>query len=90
MGLFLAEVVQGEGGVRVVDPAFLHAARRLCRERGILFAVDEVQTGVGRTGTFCAHEAVRDPAPAIMADNRKTGVAQMCHQCDLISRHDPL
>jgi len=51
-GLFLAEIIQGEGGVRPVSGAFLHRAQELCRERGILFAVDEVQTGIGRTGRW--------------------------------------
>lgn len=53
----LVEVVQGEGGVRPGDPAFLLAAQRLCRERGALLIVDEVQTGYGRTGRLfaCQH-----------------------------------
>ena len=52
----LLEVVQGEGGVRPGDPAFLLGAQRLCRERGALLIVDEVQTGYGRTGTLFACE----------------------------------
>jgi acetylornithine/LysW-gamma-L-lysine aminotransferase len=52
----LIEVVQGEGGVRPADPAFLHTAQALCRERGALLMVDEVQTGFGRTGRLFACE----------------------------------
>ena len=48
----LLEPLQGEGGVNVPPPGYLAAARRLCDERGILLAVDEVQTGLGRTGKW--------------------------------------
>jgi acetylornithine/LysW-gamma-L-lysine aminotransferase len=50
------EVVQGEGGVNVGDPAYLRAAQELCRERGALLIVDEIQTGFGRTGAWFACE----------------------------------
>jgi acetylornithine aminotransferase len=52
----LVEVVQGEGGVRVVTPAFLKACRDISRERGALLMLDEVQTGIGRTGRLFAYE----------------------------------
>ena len=52
----MLELVQGEGGVRQADPAFVAALSRLCRERGILLLVDEVQTGMGRTGSLFAFE----------------------------------
>jgi acetylornithine/LysW-gamma-L-lysine aminotransferase len=48
--------VQGEGGVNVGDPAYLRAAQELCRERGALLIVDEIQTGFGRTGAWFACE----------------------------------
>jgi acetylornithine/N-succinyldiaminopimelate aminotransferase len=51
---FLFEPVQGEGGVLPLDSEYLHQAQKLCRERDILFAADEVQSGVGRTGAFLA------------------------------------
>jgi acetylornithine/N-succinyldiaminopimelate aminotransferase len=55
-GLILLEPVQGEGGVRPASPAFLTAASELAGELGALLCLDEVQTGVGRTGTFFAWE----------------------------------
>jgi len=51
----IIEIVQGEGGVRPGDAAFLQGVQRLCHERGAMFIVDEVQTGFGRTGTLFAH-----------------------------------
>lgn len=50
----ILEVVQGEGGVRPGDRAYLRRAQELCRERGALLIVDEVQTGLGRTGRMMA------------------------------------
>lgn len=52
----VVEVVQGEGGVNMGDAEFLHAAQRICRERGALLLVDEIQTGFGRTGRMFALE----------------------------------
>jgi len=52
----LLEVVQGEGGVRPLSSAMLAAARSACDEHGALLMVDEVQTGVGRTGTWFAFQ----------------------------------
>jgi len=50
----MVELVQGEGGVLPLDPDFVRELARLCRERDWLLLVDEVQTGVGRTGSlFC-------------------------------------
>jgi acetylglutamate kinase len=50
----LLEPIQGEGGVYPAAPGYLAAARRLCNERRALLMLDEVQTGMGRTGTFLA------------------------------------
>lgn len=52
----LLEIIQGEGGVRLLEAGFLHAVQDLCQRKGILLMVDEVQTGMGRTGTFWAHQ----------------------------------
>lgn len=51
------EPIQGETGVIPAPEGFLAAARQLCDAHGILLIFDEVQTGVGRTGTFFAHQA---------------------------------
>ena len=51
---FLAEPIQGESGVHVLEPDYLRAARDICTERNWLFMLDEVQTGNGRTGTYFA------------------------------------
>lgn len=52
----IVEPVQGEGGVRVLDPEFLRGLRALTSERNVLLILDEIQCGYGRTGTFWAHE----------------------------------
>lgn len=48
------EIIQGEGGVRPADAGYLNAVRSVCDEKGALLVVDEVQTGMGRTGTWFA------------------------------------
>lgn len=52
----MMELVQGEGGVIALEPDFVHKVAEFCAARDILLIVDEVQTGVGRTGTFLACE----------------------------------
>ena len=54
VSMLLLELVQGEGGVHVAEPSFILRAQELCRERGILLVIDEVQTGFGRTGGWFA------------------------------------
>ena len=53
----MMELIQGEGGVMALDPEYVQAVRALCDEKDLVLIVDEVQTGVGRTGTFlcCEH-----------------------------------
>jgi len=57
----LVEPVQGEAGVRIPPPGYLSGLRALCDDRGMLLMVDEVQSGLGRTGRTlaCDHEGVR-------------------------------
>jgi acetylornithine/N-succinyldiaminopimelate aminotransferase len=52
----MLEPIQGEGGVHVADRDYLRAVRELCRQKDILLIFDEVQTGMGRTGTLFAYE----------------------------------
>jgi acetylornithine aminotransferase len=52
----MLEPIQGEGGVRLPSPGYLAAVRRLCDRAGALLILDEVQTGIGRTGRWFAHE----------------------------------
>ena len=54
----IIEPLQGEGGVHPVAPEFLRALRKICDDKGLLLIFDEIQTGVGRTGKFFAHEWV--------------------------------
>jgi len=62
----LIEPVQGEGGIRAAEPAFMKALRQLCDEEGLLLVLDEVQSGIGRTGHLFAHEGYAI-TPDIMA-----------------------
>ncbi|MBL7151133.1 MAG: aspartate aminotransferase family protein [Candidatus Omnitrophica bacterium] len=52
----MLELIQGEGGINVADKEFVTALRRLCDEKGLLLIVDEVQTGVARTGKYFAYQ----------------------------------
>lgn len=52
----LMEMVQGEGGVLPLEEAYVQAVAAFCQEKDILLIVDEVQTGIGRTGSFFAYE----------------------------------
>ena len=54
----IVEPIQGEGGVRVLEPSFLRALRELTRERNVLLILDEIQCGLGRTGHFFAYEGL--------------------------------
>ena len=65
--LFL-EPVQGEAGIRVPDADYLRRAREICRKHGVLFVLDEVQSGLYRTGRFlAAHHFAVDPDIVILA-----------------------
>lgn len=52
----MLELVQGEGGVLPLEKAYVQAVAAACREKDILLIVDEVQTGIGRTGTFYSYQ----------------------------------
>ncbi|MEU4598105.1 L-lysine 6-transaminase [Nocardia sp. GTS18] len=70
---FIAEPIQGEGGDRHLRPGFLAAMQRLCHDNDALFVLDEVQTGVGLTGTTWAYQQL-DVAPDVVAFGKKTQV----------------
>ena len=55
-GAVVLEPIQGEAGVRPLDTAYLEAAREITRAAGALFVVDEIQTGIGRTGRWFDHQ----------------------------------
>ena len=52
----LMEPIQGEGGVNAPAPGYLQGVRQWCDENGLLLILDEIQSGIGRTGTLWAHE----------------------------------
>ncbi len=56
VGAVLLEPIQGEGGVRVPDEAYWKQVRQLCDDKNVLLILDEVQTGLGRTGPLFAHQ----------------------------------
>ncbi len=68
----LIEPVQGEGGVHPMPPEVLHAAREACTRHGAALIFDEVQTGMGRTGTLWAYEQL-DVVPDAMTTAKALG-----------------
>jgi acetylornithine/N-succinyldiaminopimelate aminotransferase len=52
----MLEPIQGEGGVRIPDDKYLSGVRKICDEKGMLMILDEIQVGMGRTGTLFAYE----------------------------------
>ena len=70
---FLVEPIQAEAGIRVPPAGYLSAARRLCAERGILFMLDEIQTGLGRTGRFLAHQHETAAEPDVLIVGKALG-----------------
>ncbi|HVU91332.1 MAG TPA: L-lysine 6-transaminase [Jatrophihabitans sp.] len=70
---FIAEPIQGEGGDNHFRPEFLQAMQALCREFDALFVMDEVQTGVGLTGTAWAYQQL-GVEPDVVAFGKKTQV----------------
>lgn len=65
---FIVEPIQSEAGVRIPDPDYLRSAETLCRRYGTLFVLDEVQTGMYRTGAFlAAHQFGVEPDIVVLA-----------------------
>ena len=68
----IMETVQGEGGIYPADPAFLKEVRQICDEKGILLILDEIQCGMGRTGSMFAWQQY-GVAPDIMTTAKALG-----------------
>lgn len=64
---FIVEPIQGEGGINVPPPGYLRAAKEICSQYGVLFVVDEIQTGLGRTGVLFASAAEVEPDIMLLA-----------------------
>jgi ornithine--oxo-acid transaminase len=76
---FVVEPVQAEAGIRVATKAYLQAAQELCRARGTLFVLDEVQTGMYRSGTFlAAHQFDVQPDVVVLAKALSGGLTPVC------------
>lgn len=63
---FLAEPIQGEGGIIIPPDGFLTEARQVCTHNNVLFMLDEIQTGLGRTGKLFAFEHENDARPDVL------------------------
>lgn len=71
----MMELIQGESGVRPLDPEFVREVEKLCKENDILLIIDEVQTGIGRTGAlFCYQNYGIEPDLVTMAKGLGGGI----------------
>ena len=84
----MLEPIQAEGGVHVAERGYLQGLRELCRERDILLIFDEVQTGIGRTGTlFCYEQFGMQPDIMTLAKGLGGGVPiGACLATDSVAR----
>ena len=69
----LLEPVQGEGGVNMPDPGYLNRVQDFCKEKNILFMLDEVQTGMGRLGTVFGYQRFEGVEPDVMTLGKAVG-----------------
>jgi ornithine--oxo-acid transaminase len=70
---FLAEPIQAEAGIIMPPEGYLSAVRALCRERNVLFVLDEIQTGLGRTGKMFAYDHEADAIPDMLVLGKALG-----------------
>jgi ornithine--oxo-acid transaminase len=70
---FLLEPIQAEAGIVVPPPGYLAAARALCRERNVLFVLDEIQTGLARTGKMFAYDHEPQAVPDLLVLGKALG-----------------
>lgn len=71
----LLEPVQGEGGIHIARPEFLRALRALCDEKNLLLLYDEIQCGLGRTGTWCGWRSIAESGAEPDAISWAKGIA---------------
>jgi L-lysine 6-transaminase len=87
---FIAEPIQGEGGDNHMRPEFLQAMQALCHEHDALFVLDEVQTGVGITGTTWAYQQLGlEPDIVAFAKKVQLGGIMAGHRVDLVPENSP-
>ena len=70
---FLVEPIQAEAGIVVPPDGYLTEAKRICAAHNVLFVLDEIQTGLGRTGAMFAHEHEADAKPDVMTLGKALG-----------------
>jgi ornithine--oxo-acid transaminase len=70
---FLVEPIQAEAGILVPRPGYLSAARQICSDRNVLMMLDEIQTGLGRTGKFFAYEHDAQAKPDVLILGKALG-----------------
>jgi len=70
---FLVEPIQAEAGILVPDPEFLSAARRICTDANVLLMLDEIQTGLGRTGRLFDYQHCANATPDVLILGKALG-----------------
>jgi ornithine--oxo-acid transaminase len=70
---FLVEPIQAEAGILIPPDGYLRAARRICAAQNVLFMLDEIQTGLGRTGRMFAYEHESDAKPDVLILGKALG-----------------
>ena len=91
---FLCEPIQGEAGILLPTEGYLTEARKICTENRVLFMLDEIQTGLGRTGRFFAFEHERDARPDVVVIGKALGggvypVSAMLSNAEVMSVFKP-
>jgi ornithine--oxo-acid transaminase len=69
----IIEPIQGEGGINIPPEGYLSEVRRLCRAHNVLFVLDEIQTGLGRTGKLFCHQHEADASPDMLILGKALG-----------------
>ena len=90
---FLVEPIQGEGGVIVPQEGYLKKAREICKKNNVLFILDEIQTGLGRTGKLFAYQ-YEDAEPDILILGKALGggvypISAICANDDIMEVFTP-